>query len=50
MVPKYNGTAIESLASENLQESESLDGSKRQKQEEIIKMALGSLYTGDALY
>ncbi|KAF8504863.1 cytochrome P450 [Russula emetica] len=32
-----NGTAVQSLASEHLQELESLVGSERQKQEEIIK-------------
>ncbi|KAH9987414.1 cytochrome P450 [Russula vinacea] len=41
----HNGTAVLSLASEHLQELESFDGSKRQKQEEIIKTALGSMYS-----
>ncbi|KAH9987419.1 cytochrome P450 [Russula vinacea] len=44
----YNGTAIRSLASEHLQELESFVGSKHQKQEEIIKRALGSIYAAGA--
>ena len=35
---------MHSLASENLQELENLVGSARQKQEEIVVGALGSLY------
>lgn len=38
------------MASEHLQELESLVGSKRQKQEEIVKMTLGSMYAGEASY
>jgi hypothetical protein len=45
-----NGTAVQSLASEHLQELESLVGSERQKQEEIIKVATGSMYSGGTLY
>jgi len=45
-----NGTAAQSLASEHLQELESLVGSERQKQEEIIKVAMGSMYLGETLY
>lgn len=40
-----NGTAVQSLASEHLQELESLVGSERQKQEEIIKVAMASMYS-----
>ena len=45
-----NGTAVQSLASEHLQELESLVGSERRKQEEIIKVAMGSMYSGEILY
>jgi len=40
----HNGTAVHSLASEHLQELENLVGPLRQKQEEIVASALGSLY------
>ncbi|KAF8483917.1 cytochrome P450 [Russula ochroleuca] len=39
-----NGTAVQSLAGEHLQELESLVGSERQKQEDTIKKTLGSMY------
>ncbi|KAH9987401.1 hypothetical protein BJV77DRAFT_1025488, partial [Russula vinacea] len=42
-----NGTAVHSLASEHLQESESLVGFERQKQEEVIGVAMGTLYLGE---
>jgi hypothetical protein len=45
-----NGTAVHSLASENLEELESLVDPARQKQEEIVVTALGSLYKGKVLY
>jgi hypothetical protein len=45
-----NGTAVQSLASEHLQELESLVGSERQKQEEIIEVTMGSMYSGETLY
>ena len=45
-MPKNNGTAAQSLASEYLQELESLVGSEREKQEEIIKVTTGSMYSG----
>jgi hypothetical protein len=45
-----NGTAVQSLASEHLQELESLVGLERQNQEEIIKVAMGSMYLGETLY
>ena len=45
-----NGTAVHSLASECLQESESLVGLERQKQEEVIGVTMGSIYQGEALY
>ena len=41
---------MQSLASEHLQELENLVGSKRQRQEDIIKATLGSLYIGELLY
>jgi hypothetical protein len=49
-MPQRNGTAIHSLAGEHLQESESLVGFERQKQEEVIGVVMGSLYQGEALY
>src|ERR1700679_1235264 len=42
-------TAVQSLASEHLQELENV-GSEREKQEEIIKVTTGSMYSGEALY
>ena len=47
---QHNGTAVHSLAGEYLQESETLVGFERQKQEEVIGAAMGSLYHGEALY
>jgi hypothetical protein len=41
---------VHSLASEHLQELENLVGSARQKQEEIVVAALGSLYGGEVLH
>ena len=38
------------MAVEHLQELESLVGSERQKREEIIKVTMGSMYQGEALY
>lgn len=43
-----SGTAVRSLASEHLQDLEDSDNSKRQQQEEIIKMTLGSIYAAGA--
>ncbi|KAN0125502.1 cytochrome P450 [Russula decolorans] len=40
----HNGKAVHSLASEHLQELEDLVGPPRQRQEEIVVAALGSLY------
>ena len=37
------------MASENLRGLESIVGSNRQRQEEIIKATLGSLYTGEGI-
>lgn len=48
-MPQHNGTAAHSLASENLQELESLVGPERQKQEEVIRVAMGSLYHGESI-
>ena len=45
-----NGTAVHSLASEHLQELESMVGSEHQKQEEVIKVAMGTMYSGEVLY
>ncbi|KAI9441780.1 cytochrome P450 [Lactarius indigo] len=39
-----DGTAVSSLAREQLLEVESLDGPERQMQEDVIKRALGSMY------
>jgi hypothetical protein len=47
---QHNGTAVHSLAGEHLQELDSLVGSECQKQEEIIKVAMGSMYHGKVLY
>ncbi|KAH9987409.1 cytochrome P450 [Russula vinacea] len=44
----HNGTAVQSLASEHLQELETFVGSNRQTQEEIIKKTLGSVYLAGA--
>ena len=44
-----NGTAVQSLASDHLQELESLVGSERQKQEGIVKVVMGSMYSGETL-
>ena len=41
---------MHSLAGEHLQKLESLIGSERQKQEEVIKVAMGSMYSGEVLY
>jgi hypothetical protein len=41
---------VHSLASEHLQELEDLVGPPRQKQEETVVAALGSLYRGKTLY
>jgi hypothetical protein len=38
------------LASEQVQELENLVDSEREKQEVIIKMTTGSMYSGEALY
>ena len=46
---QHNGTAVHSLAGEYLQESESLVGFERLKQEEVIGVAMGSLYHGEEL-
>jgi hypothetical protein len=47
---QHNGTAVHSLASKHLQELESLVGSERQKQEEVVKVAMGTVYHGEASY
>ena len=49
-MPQRNGTAVHSLAVGQLQELEGLVGSERQKQEEVISVAMGSIYHGEALY
>jgi hypothetical protein len=48
--PQNNGTAVHSMASEHLQELGNLVGSERQKQEEVIGVAMGTVYQGEALY
>jgi cytochrome P450 len=40
-----NGTAVKSLAGEHLQELDSLVGSERQMQEEIVGVTMGSMYS-----
>ena len=47
-VPQRNGTAVHSLASKHIQDLESLVGLERQKQEEVIRVAMGSMYQGEA--
>ena len=47
-MPQHNGTAVHSLAGEHLQDLEDLIGSERQMQEEVIKVAMGSIYQGKA--
>jgi hypothetical protein len=37
---------VHSLAGEQLQESESFVGSERQKREEVVRVAMGSVYQG----
>jgi len=39
---------MRSLASEHLQEIENLIDSERRKKEEIVKITLGSIFSGDA--
>lgn len=41
---------MRSLASGLLQEVEVLTGSERQKKEKVVKMTLGSIFTGKASY
>jgi hypothetical protein len=41
---------VRSLASEHLREIENLPDSERQKQEEIIKITLGSMFSGNVSY
>ena len=45
-----DGTAVSSLASENLQEVELLSGPERQWAEEVIKNTLGSIFQGESTY
>jgi hypothetical protein len=47
---QHNGTAVHSVASEHLQELERLVGLERQNQEEVVGVAMGSIYQGKALY
>ena len=42
-----DGTAVPSLGSEHLQEVELLSGPERQRAEEVIKNALGSVFQGE---
>jgi hypothetical protein len=49
-MPQRNGTAVHSLAVGQLQGLEGLCGSERQRQEEVIRVAMGSIYHGEALY
>jgi Cytochrome P450 len=39
---------VQSLASEHLQELDNLVGSEREKQEEVIKATMGTMYLGEA--
>jgi Cytochrome P450 len=40
---------VHSLAGEQLQESESFVGSERQKREEVVRVAMGSVYQGKSI-
>jgi hypothetical protein len=44
------GTAVPSLASEHFQDVEHLNGVERERQENIIQEALGSLFNGELLH
>jgi len=44
---QVNGTARPSLALENLQETEKLQGEEREKADKVVAGALGSIYAGE---
>lgn len=46
-VRQVNGTARPSLALDNLQETEKLQGEEREKAEKVVAGALGSIYAGE---
>ena len=50
-MPQLDGTAVHSLASQHLLELENLSliGSERQNQEEVVRVAMGSIYHGDGI-
>jgi len=50
IIQQREGTAVRSLATGFLQEIESFTGSERQRKEDIIKIALGSMFLGEASY
>jgi hypothetical protein len=47
---QQDGTAVQSLASEHLQEIENLATSERQEQEMVVKKTLASMYMGEILW
>jgi hypothetical protein len=49
-MPQRDGTAMHSLASEHLEELESLTGLEHQKQEEVVRVAMGSIYFGESIF
>ena len=49
-IPQHNGSAVQSLSSKLLQEIENLAGSERRKQEEVVKVALGSIFSGIKIF
>ncbi len=46
-VAQHNGTAVQSLASEHLQEIENLASPEREEQERVVKYTLASMFTGE---
>jgi hypothetical protein len=48
MVVQRDGTAVSSLAREQLLAVESINDPERQRQEDIIKRVLGSMYIGES--
>jgi hypothetical protein len=48
-MPQRDGSAVHSLARERLLELESLIVSERQNQEEVVRVAMGSIYHGESI-
>ena len=45
-----DGTAVSSLAREQLLEAEGLNGPKYHAQEDVVKRVLGSMFQGESFY